>query len=265
MQFKHWLEAAIGTPTTPLYHAHPDIHQLQKDGFTNKNIDEEGSGIASVLTPQGGRTHYGAGKCIHLTRSLNFAIWWAKKSGPNAGVVEVLFHTRKPIFVKETDTLAGNTHYKAFVDPENKTLTILGPNKQENINKIASTIEQLKTAQQIYKTKGGLGAFDLKPRTYPLPIQAKILAKEFIDGGPGIIRTGWPNQFRDANPAFEEPHFTTIGTFHWSKWAEKGYLDSIWWETGTGPFHGEQEVSVFNPKLLTINKIVFTNDKNKPT
>jgi hypothetical protein len=80
-----------------------------------------------------------------------------------------------------------------------------------------------------------------------------------------LTRSGWPYPFREANPDFQETHLTTIGPFEWSKWAKKGYLDSIWWETGSGPFHGEQEVSVFNPKLLTISKIVFTNDENKPT
>jgi hypothetical protein len=264
MGFRTWLEAAIGSTDQPLYHFHWDVLDLKKTGFTEKNVDQPGTGIASTNTPQGGRIEYGAGACIHLTRNLKWAVSRAKNLPKGAGVVEVIFHARKPIFIPETQTAAGKSYFKAFVDPENKRLTVLGDDKEENIRKIALVIANLKTAHQIFNQSGGLGLHGLSERSYPLPIQAKILAKEFVNGMKGCYRTGWPIQFRKANPVFEEDHMTTLGPFKWHDWAKKGYLDSVWWESKgevfAGPFHGEAEVSVFNPKLLRVGNIVFINN-----
>lgn len=261
-QFREWLlnETKVGSHRNPLYHAHHNVDLLVQQGFTKDNLDQAGSGIASTPTPLGGRMAYGTGDSIHLTRAKDFAIRFASnKYGPTGGVVEVLFNARKPFFVPESATLNGMTYFRVFVDPEYKRLIPLTNNLEQNVGMIADAISNMQTARKLVSTGDSLGVADGKARKAPIAVQAKILAREFVYGSTGFTRTGWPIQFRNTNPVFGEEHFATLGAFDWAKWAQKGYLDSVWWGQGGGPFHGEEEVSVFDPRMLRVGRIVHRN------
>lgn len=264
MLFRQWLETAIGTTDRPLYHAHPNVDELKKTGFTKDNLDHAGSGMASVALPGGGRTEYGAGGGIHLSRSLKFCTRFA--SGhfgqlDTAGVVEVYFHTRRPFFVPSAHTGSGKTRYKTFVNPEDKYLLPLTGVGKTDVDKIALTIEKLTTTKQVFELNGNLGSYALKG---PMSIQCKQLAHMFLFGGKGYTLNGWPLAYRKANEVFNEDPFTILGPFRWNEWAEKGYLDSVWWGPGNGPFHGEDEVTVFDPKRIRVGSVIYRT-KSDPT
>ena len=265
MKFRLWLEAKIGGSGSPLYHAHPNVEELKKKGFTKENIDAAtGVGIASVMLPSGGgRAPYGAAG-IHLSRNLDFCVRWAKnKYGPEGGVVEVTFNTRKPFYVPESATAAGKTAFKVFVNPEEKYLVPMTGNKKVDTDQIALAIEKMRTTQELFRNEGHLPQHSVS-RDSPLPIQAKALAREFIFGGQGFTREGWSYEFREINPAFEEEAFTVLHWGTWQEWAAKGYLDSVWWGAGSGPFHGEAEVTVFDPRKLRVGSIVYMNRPDLP-
>lgn len=181
--------------------------------------------------------------------------------GPTGGVVQVFFNTRKPFYVPEQTTRRGTTNFRVFVNPEDKYLLPLTGNKKTDLDRIAQSILRMQTTKQVYDQHGDLGMYEIR-NDAPLPLQAKALAREFLFGGKGFKRTGWPAEFRDVNPAFEENLFADLGVFNWTDWAKKGYLDSVWWGTGSGPFHGEEEVTVYDPRRLKIGSIVHRNTED---
>jgi hypothetical protein len=258
MKFGIWLETKIGSVGSPLYHYHPNVLELKKKGFTAENLDPIGSGIASTSF-QGQRAAYGAAGGIHLSRDVQFCINNAKKMGPTAGVVEVIFNLRKPFFVHDKSTAQGIVNFGAFVNPEDKYLVPLTNNKVENMRIIANTITHMKTTYKVMEEAGNLGQGS--NRDAPVAIQAKSLAREFVFGGNGFARLGWPIQFRDVNPSFEETLYANLRHSTWKEWADKGYIDSVWWEHGTGAFHGESEVTVFDPRRLRVGSIVYLNSE----
>lgn len=262
MKFRLFAETKTGSAGRPLYHAHPNVDELRRVGFTDKNIDMAGSGMGSVSV-DGGRLPYGASEGIHLSRSYEFCKNFAQRFGPDGGVVEVFFNVRKPFQIPAEQTARGKTVFTCFVHPEEKYLVPLSGDRKRDMDQVARIIESLVGVSRQHQEDGAIHHLLWENRDKPVWMQAKKLAQlMFIPQGYRI--DGWPSDYTRYGEGYAEPIFAKIGPNDWKTWANKGYLDSVWWGHGSGPFHGEDEVTVFSPGRLRVGSVVFRNRGDDP-